>query len=126
MKDYCVYCHTNRKNKKKYIGITCQKPECRWRHGEGYRNNKYFYRAIKKYGWENFDHIVLYDGLQKNEAECLEIKLIHNNKTTDINYGYNIEHGGNGTDKFNDETKKKISNALKGHICSEETRKKNI
>lgn len=79
---YCVYCHTNKINGKKYIGITSQKPEHRWRNGEGYKNNEYFYHSIQKYGWHNFSHEILYTDLSKIEAENLEIKLIAEYDTT--------------------------------------------
>jgi GntP family gluconate:H+ symporter len=75
-KDYCVYCHTNNINGKRYIGITCQKPEHRWRNGKGYINNSYFYRAIQKYGWHNFSHNILYMNLSKEDAEKIEVELI--------------------------------------------------
>lgn len=56
-KPYCVYIHTNKINKKSYIGITCQKPEHRWGcNGNGYAECPHFWRAIQKYGWDNFDH----------------------------------------------------------------------
>jgi group I intron endonuclease len=121
---YCVYCHTNKLNNKKYIGITSQIPENRWRNGKGYINNEYFYRAIEKYGWHNFSHEILYTGLSKEEAENLEIKLIAEYKTTNNEFGYNIEAGGNSTEKFTDNIRKKISQSLKGHVCSDETKKK--
>lgn len=124
MKKYCVYCHTNKINGKKYIGITSQKPECRWKNGEGYRNNVYFYRAIQKYGWHNFAHEILYTNLKKEEAENLEIKLIEEYKTRFNQKGYNIESGGNIKKDVPNETRKKISEKLKGHKVSEETRKK--
>lgn len=123
-KDYCVYCHTNNINGKRYIGITCQKPEQRWRNGKGYINNDYFYRAIQKYGWHNFSHNILYMNLSKEDAEKIEVELIAEYGTVNPDHGYNIEKGGNGTDKFTDEVKKKISKALTGHTCSEETRRK--
>lgn len=124
MNDYVVYCHTNKLDGKKYIGITSQKPEHRWRNGEGYINNQYFYRAIKKYGWHNFQHEILYTNLTKQEAESIEIQLISEYNTTCNSLGYNIEKGGNGTEKFTDEIKRKISAAKKGQKCSEETKKK--
>ena len=52
--NYCVYKHTT-PNNKVYIGITCKDPNSRWRNGEGYATQKYFYKAIKKYGWDNIN-----------------------------------------------------------------------
>lgn len=124
MRKYCVYCHTNKYNGKKYIGITSQKPEQRWRNGNGYVNNEYFYRAINKYGWHNFSHEILYTDLTKEQAESLEVKLIREYDTQQKENGYNIEYGGNATGRIPEETRKKISNALKGHECSAETRAK--
>lgn len=124
MKNYCVYCHTNKINGKKYIGITSQKPENRWRNGQGYRNNEFFYRAIEKYGWHNFSHDILYTNLSKTDAEDIEVKLIAEYKTTDNQNGYNIESGGNATKNVPESTRKKISEALKGHLCTAETKRK--
>lgn len=124
MKKYCVYCHTNNLNGKKYIGITSQIPEYRWKNGEGYRNNEYFYRAIKKYGWHNFTHSILYTNLTRQDAENIEIKLIKEYNTRFNKNGYNIESGGNVKKDIPLETRIKISEKLKGHSVSEETRKK--
>lgn len=124
MNTYSVYCHTNLENGKKYFGITFREPEKRWLDGKGYKNNEYFSRAIQKYGWNGFSHEVIYTGLSKSEAEKIEIELISKYNSTDNRYGYNIEAGGNSTEKFTPEIKRKISEALKGHKCSEETKKK--
>lgn len=124
MKKYCVYCHTNKINGKKYIGITSQKPQHRWKNGQGYRNNEYFFRAIEKYGWHNFTHEILYTDLSKEDAECIEVKLIAEYKTTFNQNGYNIESGGNATKYVPKSTRKKISEALKGHSCTAETKRK--
>lgn len=56
---YCVYAHINKVNGKIYIGQTCRKPEYRWNDGKGYKECTYFYNAIEKYGWDNFDHEIL-------------------------------------------------------------------
>lgn len=91
---YTVYCHTNRINGKKYIGITKQRPSKRWHNGEGYIESPRFYNAIKKYGWHNFTHEILYTGLSQEEAKQKEIDLIAEWNLNDENFGYNISLGG--------------------------------
>ena len=63
-------------NGKKYIGITMQEPNQRWRDGKGYCKNKHFYNAILKYGWNNIQHIILFSDLTEDEANEIEEKLI--------------------------------------------------
>ena len=118
-KRYIVYKHTT-PNGKIYIGITCQSASKRWGNGSGYKNNKYFYRAIKKYGWDNIMHEILITGLSKEEAEEKEIELISIYKSNDKKFGYNIENGGNSKGKCSEETKVKIGNANRGRKLSEE------
>ena len=125
---FTVYCHINKINSKKYVGITKQNPETRWHGGNGYNNSEYFWRAIKKYGWENFEHKILYENLTKEEAEKIEIQLISKWETTNRAYGYNIANGGNHIGSVSEETKKKISNGRKGIATelhrTEKTKKK--
>ena len=68
---YTVYQHKNKINGKNYFGITSKNPEERWKKGEGYKSSPHFYLAIKKYGWDNFEHNILFEGLTKEEA-CLK------------------------------------------------------
>lgn len=96
-RDYCVYMHTNKINGKKYIGITCQKPSDRWSNGNGYKNNPHFWSAIQKYGWNNFEHEILFKDLTKEEASNYEIYYIQKFQTKDTNFGYNMTDGGDGT-----------------------------
>lgn len=122
MKDneYSVYIHKNKTNDKIYIGITSQNPESRWgKDGHGYKGNTRFYNAIQKYGWDNFEHIVLKEGMSKDEAENMEIELIKKYNSADDNYGYNMQLGGNAIGKMSDEIKKKISKANKGRYVGE-------
>lgn len=121
---YTVYCHTNKLNGKRYVGITSQKPERRWGNGCNYVDNEYFYRAIKKYGWEEFTHEILFTNLSKKEAQEKEIYLIKKWCLTDRNKGYNISRGGEGVNSISDETRKKISDKRKGIKLSEETKHK--
>ena len=94
---YCCYMHTNKINGKRYIGITCQDPKARWGStGNGYIGQP-FYNAIEKYGWDNFDHEIIADGLSKAEAMILEGKKIEEYKTYMHENGYNVNHGGQGS-----------------------------
>lgn len=122
---YTVYIHRNKINNKCYIGITSRLPESRWgKNGHGYlerKNGKYrqekFARAIKKYGWDNFEHIIWGDGFTHNEACKIEYLLIKLWNT--VNNGYNITAGGEGHKEtpLSEESRKKIGNSLKGKMA---------
>ncbi|MCC5910146.1 MAG: hypothetical protein JJT76_06880 [Clostridiaceae bacterium] len=93
-KKYCVYKLTSPKGKV-YVGITSLMPEKRWMEGKGYRFNPGLITDIEKYGWENFNHEVLFNELSQREAKIKEIELIVKYNSTDKKHGYNIESGGN-------------------------------
>lgn len=124
-KEYCVYVHTNKTNGKRYVGITSQKPKRRWQGGSSYKPNLHFYRAIKKYGWDGFDHEVLLFGLTKSQADSWERALIAQWNTTDENYGYNIGLGGEGHESFSARTRKKMSRSAKQRFKNPEEIQKN-
>lgn len=92
---YCVYMHTNEINGKKYIGQTSQtlKQRC-GNNGKAYVGCPYFYRAIIKYGWNNFKHEILFENLSFDEANQKEDEMIKFYNTTDKNNGYNLKGGG--------------------------------
>jgi hypothetical protein len=90
---YNVYIHTNKVNGKKYVGVTMKSPKVRWANGRGYKNNKHFTDAIKKYGWDNFDHFVVeVDTMEKMYQ--LEKQYIELYDTTNPDNGYNVSLGG--------------------------------
>lgn len=100
MREYCLYVHTNKINKKIYIGIT-KNIEIRWRNqGIAYKpkkeNTKPFWNAICKYGWDGFEHEVLIKDLTYEEACEYEKYYIKLSNSTDKKYGYNVAIGGNG------------------------------
>lgn len=95
---WCVYCHTNKINGKKYIGISSNVDK-RWA-GKG--TNYYdqvFGNAIKKYGWDNFTHEIVFENLTKEEACEKESELILLNKSNIKEYGYNRSNGGESGSK---------------------------
>lgn len=106
---YRVYKHTSPSGKV-YIGVTKQKPHLRWQNGLGYRSQEYFYRAILKYGWDNFKHEIVYETESYEDANNKEIELIATYKSTDKDYGYNIESGGNLKKTVSERTKLKLRN----------------
>lgn len=122
-KSYCIYIHINKINNKVYIGQTCQEPEKRWgTQGSNYKRNPYFWSAIQKYGWENFEHNILERNLSLEEANEREQYWIKYYNSTNRNKGYNSQSGGNNY-IMSEEQKKKISNALIGKPFSEEHKK---
>lgn len=96
---YTVYVHTNKRNGKKYVGITSKEPKQRWDSGYGYYLNKPFYHAIKKYGWnDGFTHDIIADGLTAECAAELERELIAHYDSNNPQHGYNRTGGGFGYD----------------------------
>lgn len=90
---YTVYKHIA-PNSKIYIGITKMNPLKRWDNGRGYSTNKHFSRAIKKYGWNNIKHEILFSDLSVNDAKTKEIELIEYYQSNNPKYGYNVTAGG--------------------------------
>lgn len=127
---YIVYKHTNKINNKVYIGITSRTTNERWgKDGYNYKSSPHFYNAIQLYGWDNFEHEILYDNLTKEEACLKEQQLIELYNSTNPNFGYNQTTGGE-LFHMSDVVKEKISNALignkngSGHPCSEDKKQK--
>ena len=124
---YVVYKHTSPSGKV-YIGITGRENvNLRWCNGLGYSGNRYFIAAIKKYGWNNFNHEILKSGLTFDEACDFEIKFIAEYKANNPKYGYNISSGGycgNSGTHHSEESKRKISASNLNKVRSEETRKR--
>ena len=122
---FSVYVHIA-PNNKKYFGITKQTPENRWLSGFGYKTQQLFWRAIQKYGWDNFQHIVLAENLSKEWACRLEQDLIWKYQTNNPKYGYNLSIGGDGPFGVvrSEETREKLRQANLGHKHSDETKRK--
>lgn len=126
MNDYCVYVHTTPSNRR-YVGISCD-PVKRWRNGKGYEYNYLFYRAIKKYGWDNIKHEILFENLTLEEAKAIEKKLIVEWNLTDHRYGLNLTAGGDGI--LSDSSRELMSKGSKGNkrcvgrVLSENTKAK--
>lgn len=102
MNDWVLYMHKSKINGKVYIGITSN-IKLRWRGtGSQYKphngknQNIPFWNAIKKYGFDSFEHIILKENLSYEDACKLEIEYISKYDSTNKEKGYNRAVGGNG------------------------------
>lgn len=86
-----VYKITNKINNKIYIGQTNNLKRRIQEHKHDKRNNHPIHNAIKKYGWENFEIEILYQGENYNEEEKKWITYYDSRNKTK---GYNIVSGG--------------------------------
>lgn len=135
---FIVYVHESPSGKK-YVGITSNSTTQRWGScGQGYRDNSHFWNAIQKYGWDNFKHTVVAEGLTLEEASAKESDLIATYNCMNPEFGYNHTTGGQwstpsdevraklsiATKNRSEVVRRKVSNSLKGHVVSEKTKQK--
>ena len=93
-----IYKITNKVNNKVYIGLTTLTLEYRWkRHiteSKNVSNEKHLYKAIRKYGLENFLVEEIDHSSSLEELGELERKYIKQFDSTNPNRGYNLTAGG--------------------------------
>ena len=122
-----IYKAENKINGKCYIGKTAYTLKARKACHLSYaRKNKntYFHKAIRKYGEENFEWIILAEAdseLKLNTMEKFYIMMYR--KMIGV---YNLTDGGDGQTGCSptEETKEKLSKMFKGKSISEETKNK--
>lgn len=142
-----IYKITNIKDNKAIIGQSVHILN-RWKcYRSSLRNNhytnQYLQEAWNRDGEQNFKFEIILE-CSDQELNQEEKRLIREYKTADVNFGYNIEYGGNlhgikeetrkklseqgklrkGLFTMLEAQKKKISDAMKGHTVSKETREK--
>lgn len=92
-----VYKITNKINEKIYIGQTSQSLRQRYNAHKSKTNrgsNLRLHRAMRKYGFDNFEIKLLSEFETKEDVDREEIRLIKELKTQDNKIGYNIADGG--------------------------------
>ena len=100
-----IYKFTNKINNKVYIGKADNLEERFKSHKRNYNNenlpdyNTKFYRALRKYGFENFEYEVVESnsGWTEETLNQKEIEYISLYMATEGTFGYNIQKGGNNT-----------------------------
>ena len=122
MGSYCVYKHTSPSGKV-YIGMTKHNPAERWKNGKGYHKNSYFWKAIRKYGWNAFSHEIVASLLSKEDASTMEVELIAKYNSNNPEHGYNITAGGE-VNILPQSSLDKIRKKNKGRVFTEEHRRR--
>ena len=120
MNNFVIYKHTLKSDGRVYIGQTKDVGK-RWK-PRYYSGSPHFYSAIKKYGWDSFDHEVVLCGLSLNEANVYEELLIDQYDATNPRHGFNLKSGGLNNN-HSESTKRKIQESMKRVASSEDFRR---
>lgn len=130
---FYIYKITNTINNKSYFGYSYDAEKRFLQHyTESYNKNQPSYktilhRAIRKYGWHNFNKEIIYQSYcETHIKESEEYFIRHYNTHYKFGFGYNMTYGGEGTKGVfrNAVTRKRMSDAQLGKIKSEETKNK--
>ena len=112
MSIYSIYKSVNRLNGKVYIGIDKNWPTRRYAHKSKAKLHSgfYFHKAIRKYGWENFEWHIIYQ--TKDVLHVKEMEKFFIQEYNSFVEGYNQTIGGEGTlsKKQSEKSKKEQSN----------------
>jgi group I intron endonuclease len=119
-----IYKVTNKINGKIYIGQTKHSIEKRMKQHISGHCGRYFYSAIKKYGYLNFIFEIIdscdnFEDLDKKEQYYIKL---YNSDNKDK--GYNMTSGGQLGMKYNKESRENLGKSRKGIVMSLETRQK--
>jgi len=101
-----IYIITNILTAKQYVGIT-NNLKRRWADHSKAKGDNYLYRAIRKYGLDNFVFTHVADAFDNESAKQIEMMLIREHNTFYPN-GYNGTLGGDGTFGFKHSEESKI------------------
>lgn len=109
-----VYKISNTVNDRVYVGLTTCSLEKRWREHKCAANtgsDKPLYRAMRKYGIENFSIELLHKATSIEEMRAAELKYIQQFKSHALEEGYNLTDHGYNFGHVNRLTGDKIYNA---------------
>ena len=102
--------YENSSNGKVYIGQTVHPEKRKKRHEKAQNKNK-FHSAIKSYGFDHFQYIVLYENVPENQLDALEKYCIW--IFDSMNSGYNMTAGGDSNPSHNPEVVEKRNKTIR-------------
>lgn len=127
-KPVTVYAARCFSNAKVYVGITTNFRTRKVKHkaDSDKDSGHLFHRAIRKYGWDDFEWCVIETSPTRAAANEIERYWINYFKSNNRAFGYNMTEGGEGAKGrvHSEESKRRMSEAAKGRTFSEETRRK--
>ncbi len=100
---YTIYCHTHIDSGRRYVGLTSQTVEKRWKnhvHAAKSSNGKncfHFANAIRKYGKDAFTHEVLEVCTDLDQANLAEEWWVRKLDSRNPLKGFNLKQGGSHT-----------------------------
>ena len=114
-----VYCITNLVNGKRYVGQTKNLARRKKQHftEAPKRCDHPMARAVRKYGRENFE-IKVIEECGDDVVDDRERYWIAAYRTTEYDFGYNCEDGGNACKSLSEETKRKIAESHRRYEAS--------
>jgi group I intron endonuclease len=118
-----IYKITNNVNSKVYIGVTENFTKRKREHISAAKtSHKVLYRAMRKYGIDAFSFEII-EETSDRKRECF---FISEYKSTDMNFGYNLTNGGEGTPGFipTDEARESMRQAKLGKKLSSDHKRK--
>lgn len=122
-----IYITTNTVNGKRYIGQKRFDNKYQWKFYLG--SGKALKMAVNKYGKDNFHRDIVDIAYSRDELDSKEIQWVTNYNAVESEDFYNIADGGHAGNKYAgkteeemDEIRKKISEAGKGRILSDNAR----
>lgn len=119
-KKFFIYSITNTKTGKRYIGSTVSTigrwKTHRWQLNKGIHANEHLQRAWNKYGKKSFIFETLYEEIGNAERKrTVEDEFMNKYSSRDREFGYNLNAANLIGNVMKDETRRKISAALKNN-----------
>lgn len=116
MNKFIVYKITHKKSLKSYIGITTDYQKRMREHKQAKGGCRYLYNAVRRYGFDAFEHKIIAKAHSWEEL-CLKEQAFIKFFGTKAPDGYNLTDGGEGSLglKPSAETRQKMSEAQKGN-----------
>lgn len=121
-----IYCIENKTTGKKYVGQSIDINE-RWKKhiselNNNSHHNDYLQKSWNKYGSDDFNFYIL-EYCDISILDDREIYYIDLYNTLDRNNGYNLKTGGQSSNNYSEETRKKLSESIKKSFQNPERRK---